>query len=387
MVQGFSSLSLFAAEFYWENPVTISSGDARFPTVSSNEKGLSAVIWQEVVSGGKIYLSGKIFYENTAKEVSRFAGPFSYTGEVPNIFSVAVNNQGKIAVAVLSNKNAISVFSTENFETFNETVLQQDSASLVAPRIFRTSNDDFMLFATQGQNESFSLMTSVSQDGKLWSDFEAFLPSFGMQNAFIPTLIPLDNRDLVVFQASFIYENRLSYQLYATEKSVSSSYWSDATLITDSVSGTNPFTSYHNQRPSLLQFENKLYMAWERTYYNSENANIYFAELNQQGKIIDGGTMISSGNGNCSLPILFSYGEKINALWFDTRRGVSSVYHAERNGFFWQDRALTSDKTEASFGNVMISNNSDLSFFWQEKSGSKNKIIHLAPDKSVGLAK
>ena len=243
MVQGFSSLSLFAAEFYWENPVTISSGDARFPTVSSNEKGLSAVIWQEVVSGGKIYLSGKIFYENTAKEVSRFAGPFSYTGEVPNIFSVAVNNQGKIAVAVLSNKNAISVFSTENFESFNETVLQQDSASLVAPRIFRTSNDDFMLFATQGQNESFSLMTSVSQDGKLWSDFEAFLPSFGMQNAFIPTLIPLDNRDLVVFQASFIYENRLSYQLYATEKSVSSSYWSDAILITDSVSGTNPFTS------------------------------------------------------------------------------------------------------------------------------------------------
>ena len=231
MVQGFSSLSLFAAEFYWENPVTISSGDARFPTVSSNEKGLSAVIWQEVVSGGKIYLSGKIFYENTAKEVSRFAGPFSYTGEVPNIFSVAVNNQGKIAVAVLSNKNAISVFSTENFETFNETVLQQDSASLVAPRIFRTSNDDFMLFATQGQNESFSLMTSVSQGGKLWSEFEAFLPSFGMQNAFIPTLIPLDNRDLVVFQASFIYENRLSYQLYATEKSVSSSYWSDATLI------------------------------------------------------------------------------------------------------------------------------------------------------------
>jgi len=387
MVQGFSSLSLFAAEFYWENPVTISSGDARFPTVSSNEKGLSAVIWQEVVSGGKIYLSGKIFYENTAKEVSRFAGPFSYTGEVPNIFSVAVNNQGKIAVAVLSNKNAISVFSTENFETFNETVLQQDSASLVAPRIFRTSNDDFMLFATQGQNESFSLMTSVSQDGKLWSEFEAFLPSFGMQNAFIPTLIPLDNRDLVVFQASFIYENRLSYQLYATEKSVSSSYWSDATLITDSVSGSNPFTSYHNQRPSLLQFEDKLYMAWERTYYNSENANIYFAELNQQGKIIDGGTMISSGNGNCSLPILFSYGEKINALWFDTRRGVSSVYHAERNGFFWQDRALTSDKTEASFGNVMISSDSDLSFFWQEKTGSKNKIIHLAPDKSVGLAK
>ena len=186
-MQGFFALSLFASEFYWENPATISSGDARFPTVSSNNKGLSCVIWQEVVSDGKIYLSGKIFCENTVKDVSRFAGPFSYTGEVPNIFSVAVNNFGKIAVAVLSNKNAISVFTTEDFETFNETVLQQDTSSLVAPRIFRTSNDAFMLFATQGQNESFSLMTSVSNDGKIWSDFEGFLPSYGMQNAFIPT--------------------------------------------------------------------------------------------------------------------------------------------------------------------------------------------------------
>lgn len=388
LLQGFFTNPLFAEDYYWENPETISSNDSRFPTVATNSNGLSAVIWQEVTAKDAFYLSGKIFYQETSYEISRFAGPFSYTGEVPNVFSVAINNKNQIAVAVLSNEVGISVYTSEDFgKTFENKVLEQDTTYLVAPRVFRTSNDDFMLFATQGQNEVFSLVTSTSSDGKTWTDFESFLPSYGMQNAFIPTLISLGDRDFVVFQASYPFENRLSYQLYATEKSVSSEYWSDATLVTDISTGANPFTSYHNQRPSLLQFDGKLYMAWERTYYNSENASIYFAELTSQGKIADGGMMISSGSGNSSLPILFSHNGKINAIWFDNRRGVNTIYHAEKNGFFWQDKALTSGNNDASFGNVLISPNKDLQFFWEQKSGSTSKIIQLSPDKSVGLAK
>ncbi len=388
VIQGFFTLPVFAADFYWENPVSVSSGDSRFPAAANNHNGVSVVVWEEIVSGGKLYLSGKISYNNKWQNISRFAGPYSYTGEVPNIFSVAINNKNQISIAVLSEKDSISVFSTEDFgNTFNEAKISHESKSLVAPRIFRTCNDDFLLFATQGQNERFSLMTSKSTDGKSWSDFEIFLPSMEMQNAFVPTLIALDNKDLVVFQATFTYESRLSYQLYATEKQKDGFYWSDATLITDKVSGQYPFTSYHNQRPSLLQHEDKLYMAWERTYYNSENASIYFAELDSKGKVIDGGTVISSGSGNASLPILFSFDNTINALWFDTRRGVSTIYHGEKNGFFWQDKALTSGNNDASFGNVAFSQDGNLHFFWQQASSSGSKIIQLSPDQSVGLAK
>ena len=382
----FFTMPIFA-EFYWENPEIISSGDSRFPVVASNKEGVSVVVWQEIV-GNKIYLSAKTSYENQWQSNSRFAGPYDFTGKVPNIFSAAVNNKNQIVVAVLSGTDKMSVFTSSDFgKNFSEIVLQQEANSLVAPRVFRTSEDKFMIFATQGENESFKLMTSTSVDGITWESFEDFMPSYSMQNAFIPTLIALEDRDLVVFQASFIYETRLSYQLYGTTKYNSSPYWSEPTLITDSVVSSNPFTSYHNQRPSLLEFDNKIYMAWERTYYNSENSSIYFAELNSQGKIADGGTMISSGNGNASLPILFEYDNKINLVWFDTRRGVSTVYHGERKGLFWQEKAMTSGSNEASFANPLISKDGCLHFFWQQKSSSSNRIIQLSPDQSVGLAK
>jgi len=391
ILQGIFTNDIYSADYYWENPKSISSKDSRFPASTSNENGVSAVFWQEISknqNGGTIYLSGKVFHNNSWQTISNIAGPYSYSGEVPNIFSLAINNKNQIAIAVLSGKNTVSVFSSNDYgQTFTESKLDQEGTSLVAPRVFRTSSDEFLLFATQGQNESFSLMTSSSEDGITWSNFERFLPSLTMQNAFVPTLIPLENKDLVVFQASYSFESRLSYQLYVTEKQKNTLYWSDATLVTNKVVSENPFTSYHNQRPSLLEFDNKLYMAWERTYYNSENANIYFAELDSNGKIIDGGSVVSSGNGNASFPILFPFDNKINILWFDTRRGISTVYHGERNGFFWQEKAITFGNQGASFASPLITGDGKLHFFWQQETATSNVITQLSPDQSVSLAK
>ena len=39
-LQGFFTNPLFAADYYWENPETISSNDSRFPTVATNSNGL-----------------------------------------------------------------------------------------------------------------------------------------------------------------------------------------------------------------------------------------------------------------------------------------------------------------------------------------------------------
>ena len=90
IIQIFLSFPVFAANLYWENPQTISNVDSRFPTVANNDKGVSVVIWEEITSNGNIYLSGKISKNNTWSEINRFAGPYSYSGEVPNIFSVAI---------------------------------------------------------------------------------------------------------------------------------------------------------------------------------------------------------------------------------------------------------------------------------------------------------
>ena len=55
-LQGFFTNPLFAEDYYWENPETISSNDSRFPTVATNSNGLSAVIWQEVTAKDAFFI-------------------------------------------------------------------------------------------------------------------------------------------------------------------------------------------------------------------------------------------------------------------------------------------------------------------------------------------
>ena len=45
-------LPSFAKDFYWENPVAITHGDARFPSVQNTESG-GLVFWQNVDTSKK----------------------------------------------------------------------------------------------------------------------------------------------------------------------------------------------------------------------------------------------------------------------------------------------------------------------------------------------
>jgi len=155
-------LPLGASDFYWENPVSVSQGYACFPTSAKNSSSsdeISAVLWQEA-DNGKIYLSCQLLSEKGTLgqwvTKNRFAGPFPYSGDVPQISSAAVNNKGVVAFAVISEPNTISVFITDSsLSFFREIKLTQSGRPLVAPRIYRTSGDRFMLFASQGEEESF----------------------------------------------------------------------------------------------------------------------------------------------------------------------------------------------------------------------------------------
>ena len=73
---------LFAADFYWENPVTLTKTDSRFPITVSNNTG-SYIFWQEIDSSNRqIYLScRKVEDLKNYTENLKFAGPFSYSGD------------------------------------------------------------------------------------------------------------------------------------------------------------------------------------------------------------------------------------------------------------------------------------------------------------------
>ena len=211
--------TLFAAEkYYWENPKVITSGDSRFP-VTVNTSDSSYVFWQEVIpSRNQIWLSCRVYTDNkTYTDNLKFAGPFQYSGEVPDIFSVT-ESDGKILVAVLSDKMKVSVFmSTDRCRTFTRTDISTDNY-FIAPRVYTCSDGSFRLFASASQNDSFYIYISESKDGQKWSNFKSFAPCANMRNPFVPYQINAFGGELVVFQAyySSSITGRLSYQLYST---------------------------------------------------------------------------------------------------------------------------------------------------------------------------
>lgn len=377
------------AEFYWEVPEKLTSTDSRFPKAISNNDSC-AVFWQETDTQNKlVYLSCSVKMYNTDgraewNSVRKFAGPFPYSGEVPDLYSAAMNKDGKICVSLLSDSNTISVFtSSDGGKTFNENHFEKLSLPLVAPRIYSLKSGDFILFTSLGKDESFSMLTARSHDGLKWSEFTNFEPTKNLKNPFLPVLVSSEKGETLFFQAQYLYGTRLSYQLYTTHSRSNGVSWSAAELVTDqtSVSGSdNLFTSFHNQQPSILSKDSRTYIAWERTHIASENSNICFAEVDSStGKIVSQVEQLTS-RGNCSRPVLFSFNDMISLVWFDTRLGTETVYFSQKEGVLWNEIKLSQNGLSSVFSYPVVTNGGkELAFVWQ----TDNSIYRLSADNSV----
>ena len=378
-----------SSEFYWESPERITQTDARFPR-SVTDGNTSYIFWQDIdARAQRLWLS--VYYEDedgTWKTNSRFAGPFSYSGEVPDVYSVACSSTGTLAAAVLTDTYRITIFvSNDGGHSFQAVELPEQEEPPVAPRIYAARNGGFRLFSSLGQNERFSLYTASSANGISWSTFKIFEPSNGMPNPFVPVLVTAHDADIVVFQAHYQSENRLSYQLYATRSTNNGASWTAPVLLTDETSlvagDTRTFASYNNQQPYLALFDGELYLAWERSYYASENSAIAVARLSHTG-IVPGSVEMLSERGIANRAVVFTYQGTLSVVWFDTRTGVETVYMAQKHGSLWETARLSNGRRAALFGAPLLLNGgATLSFVWQENAPSLSTIYWLRPDTSV----
>ncbi|AEE17160.1 SpoIIE family protein phosphatase [Treponema brennaborense] len=389
-----------ATDFYWENPLPITESDTRFPqTVSS--PAICAVFYQEIVAEdsqrGSIYLSAQTTRDGSSwNTVSRFAGPFAYAGEIPDIYSAAVSRTGTIAVAASADSDAIRVYLSRDYgATFVQTAVPRYPYPLVAPRLYALSDGGFILFASLGENESFSLLYAYSADGENWSEFSRFPPAAELTNAFVPMIASVPAGDIAVFQVSYNSGSRLSYQLYSALSADGGRTWGAPVLITGDASipaaaRSSAFTSYHNQRPYVFAYEGDVYLAWERTYYASEESHIFVCRLDSAGTCVAGSAEELTTGGTANRPILFDYGGALSLLWFDSRRGTETVYLAQKNGFLWEESALSPSGTAASFANFVIpADGQSIHVFWQQSGGKSERpvIVRLSPDRTVAPAK
>ncbi|WP_428769015.1 SpoIIE family protein phosphatase [Treponema sp. HNW] len=383
---------LFAREFYWEQAVPLTQSDSRFPAAVFSP-GASVVIWQEVeqLSGqkGNIWLSAQVLPAGSEEgwiSRERFAGPFPFSGEVPDLFSAAVTTDGAISVCVLSDPKTISVFTSYDFgKTFFQTDLVQDGSSAVAPRIFKNAGGGFILFATQGTNQSFSLKYARSSDGIAWSAFEDFSSAKNLKNSFVPDFIVLPGgREIVVFQSLFLENNRLTYQLYSAYSDDNGMTWSDAALVTDTKAARGMITNYTNQRPFLHEYKGTLYLAWERSQAGSTKPAIVVTSLSEQGLINGTIEQLSPKQIAAYQPVLFTYNGELSALWVDTRRGVENVYLAVKNNLLWDESRVSLAGLYSVFGTPLVTDDGkNLHIFWEQKSNNKYRVTRLSIDRST----
>ena len=383
--------ALYASDFYWENPLVITKSDSRFPSVLQLNDG-ALVFWEEIDIKNKVlYLSARRYYsQNDYKDLPRFAGPLSFYGEaVPDIYSAAVMKDGNILVAMGKDEKSISLYlSDSNASAFSEYTIQTP-LPMLAPRLFTDAAGSLRMFTSVGDEESFSIYTAESKDGKNWSRFSQFQPTQNLRNCFSPFLLG----NTLIFQAQYASGgslNRYSYQLYLTRRDEKGN-WSQPILLSDEASlstrDKTAFFNYQNQRPVLCSFNGSTFVAWERS--SGASAEIWCAELDENSLYIKkGSAQAVASRGNSSRAQLFTYQNKLFLQWFDSRRGKDSVYLAKMTGDLWEESALAEDKYLNSFPHPLIFNDGSLSFVWQQStdstsSASKNSIAILLPDKSV----
>jgi HAMP domain-containing protein len=392
-----------AQDLFWEKPRALVDGEARFPALIQLDDGPVA-IWQEAEGGGqardgsaaegRIWLSLARWTKGDWELKRRFAGPFAFRGAEPSIFT-ATGEAARLAVAAAKGDGQIEVLvSQDGGETFRSRDSSAPSSAAVAPRIFLSGTDDYILFATQGatgaegSTVALSLAWSTSADGLDWAPFQTFEPNLKL--SFLPVVAHErgSRTDLAVFQSLVAAPSggSSSYQLFSSLSQDGGKTWSTATRITDFQEpvgeARNGPGDFDNERPVLARIGDKVWLAWERNPLGSPAA-IYITSLDQNGLASKKDTdRVSKGSGTCQAPSLMELGGKPVVTWFDNRRGTNRVYMARLSGIDWQENDLSGDSGESYFG-AMARAGSRPFALWESNAGGRYRVYLLEPDTTV----
>lgn len=392
---------VFSQDFYWEEPAVVSSGEARFPrTVTDGET--SYAFWQEIDSASKkIYLSVLMVREDgTRSKKERFAGPFSYSGEIPDLYSVAVSYTGKVAVAALSSESRISTFvSDDGCNSFRQYDFPAQKAQYLAPKIFATKDGNFMLFCSLAKKENLDGMSSIlthnfylygstSPDGLNWTDFRQVFSGEKFKNSFSPVLASTSGGNYLIFQTQVQNQGVITYQLYSSFSERDFGSWSEPVLVSDENSfeeRERDYASYDNQLPFAFVMDDEVHIAWERNSSGSDNSSICYARINRDG-ILPRSAETIADEGNARHVILFSLDDELYASWYAQSGRNEAVFYGKKDGFSWKKQKV--DVASGSSKNPSpVVQNDRCAFVWQETySGGKNRVVYLAPDSTCAKA-
>lgn len=384
------NLLLPAQNLYFEEPVAVTEKNTQFPVVVSGS-GTNFVFFEEALNSQIFikFIEKKDFSEKWSSP-KKVAGPFVFSGEVPDIYSAASLSDGTVCVAASESQYEVGIYtSKDGGENFSKTKVSMFSRHLVAPRIFRTKNDAFVLFASLEEENKFSIVYSVSKDGLFWSDFLIFEPAKTLDNSFSPYLCPVSEGDLVVFQSHFsVPDKPKTFQLYSTFSADGLKTFSQPQLLTDDNATfsrrANSFIGFSNQSPVVYSKNSQIWCAWERNEVRSENTYISLARITSDGKLFENRRVREySDLKNSHRPAFFEYDGQTSLVWFDGNNGAYSAVKNSENSFGSQKFIKNSENS--SFVCPVISSSSlknEISYIWQ-KNNKNPQIFAVEQDHFV----
>ncbi len=387
----FSLLSFFAQQrpstnggIFFDRPHLVTKSDSRFP--KSVVLGQKLLIFFEEIDKKSESFTISLIERNEGEldwsESRSVAGPFSYSGGVPDAFSVAKSKNGVVAIAVQTSTRSLGVFSSNDGGTsFSAAEFDEQERAVVGPRIFGTNDGGFMLFASLGENGtngnvgSFSLLFSKSDDGKSWKPLSPFLPASRVNVPFVPFLESTKDGDVVVFQG--LQQAGSAFQLYITRTNDGGKSWTETKALTTDA-------RKRNQQPFLWTAKDgKLIVCWERSESLSDRAQICTAHITDNDELLGEYEITKAGSANAHRPRFFRFLDEDRLVWFDDRSGTERAYWAKKIGEFYQEEVLPFREKNGEFVSPLVTQN-DIAFSWQEvNNDGTGKIAVLETDRSA----
>ena len=384
----FAAANLFSQSLYWGDPSVLVESGARFPAVASGGN-LIAAVWQDFVpaeeGGGEIYLSLLTSkYSKEWEKNNRFAGPYTYFKQETPIFSLTVDQRGRILVAVTLSENSTEILaSTDGGRSFTTLAIVRSNATAVGPNLYVSASGNLLLFVTQETEDFLALYYSVSTDGSDWSGFRALVDSQDLFMNFLPQHAVHLGRDYLIFQA-LASDQELNYQLYLKESRDGGRSWGEKIPLAfdETLDGRlETAAQFSNQRPFLFSLKGRIALAWERQY-SSQPPQIYYGEIDREGKFIEPPERITDGFSTCHFPRIINFRDQVYLTWFDNRRGEDHIFIAGKKGFRWVHKDLSNIAGSSSFAHSVQLGDS-LYLFWENRFRENSSLVYLEPDQHV----
>ncbi len=364
--------------------------EARFPRADSNGSLLAAA-WQEFESTGeeegRIWISLRTSRDGKSWETrGRVIGPVPYAGPQGPIINLRVARGGAIYLVLSVDDKTVEVYrSLDDGASFERTARLVGQNTVISPRIFQQSDGDLMLISVQQHEDTLTLFSSSSGDGEAWSKWKPLVTQEERRLNFLPAYRAVNGRDYLVFQSLYSGGRQNTYQLYLKVSDDGGETWSRARWLTgyeqpEQGQEAGP-EFYDNQRAHLIPWQDGLAVAWERRY-RTENPQIAFGLLDQQGDWKVRPETVTSGNLTCGFPRLLNHGGDLSLFWFDNRQGDYRIVRGFRQGGVWFDEDITALPGISTYPYpVMVDQNVYL--VWENRYRERSRMAFMAPDRSV----